>query len=119
MLVEDGVPQVRTSSELQCGALRKVVARERHGALSRKVLYRSIPWIQTRFGESRGQLDRRRDRGVLSSLCARITGANREVSEGKSDLWPRSIFFLRGPARSGERARFMGQFSGMQRTLDG
>ena len=30
-------------------------------------------------------------------LCARITGLNREVSEGKADVWPRSYFFLRGP----------------------
>ena len=36
MVVEDGVPEVRASSELQFGALRKVTARERQGALSRR-----------------------------------------------------------------------------------
>ena len=35
--------------------------------------------------------------GRAEPLCARITGLNREVSEGKADLWPRSFFFLRGP----------------------
>ena len=34
-LVEDGVPQVRASSELQFDALWEVVSRERQGALSR------------------------------------------------------------------------------------
>ena len=48
---------------------------------------------------------RRRQRAVRSStsqgraepLCVRIKGANREVSEGKANVWPRSFFFLRGP----------------------
>ena len=35
--------------------------------------------------------------GRAEPLCARIESANREVSEGKADLWPRSFFFLRGP----------------------
>ena len=38
-LVEDGVPQVHASSELQFGALREMVARERQGALSRRAWY--------------------------------------------------------------------------------
>ena len=58
------------------------------------------------------QLDRRRAREVLN-LCGRESkGANREVSEAKADLWPRSVFILRGPARSGERLRFVGIFEG-------
>ena len=35
--------------------------------------------------------------GRAKPLCARIKGANREVSEGKADVWPRSFFFLREP----------------------
>ena len=36
--------------------------------------------------------------GRAELLCARIESANREVSEGKADLLPRSFFFLRrGP----------------------
>ena len=53
------------SSELQFGAFREVVARERQGALSRKALQRSIGYVRTRFGEGGGQVDRRRARGVL------------------------------------------------------
>ena len=50
--------------------------------------------------------------GSAEPLCARIKGANREVSEGKADLCPRSVFFLRGPTRSGERAKFVELFQG-------
>ena len=56
--------------------------------------------------------------GGADLLCARIKGANRDVSEAKADLWPRSVFFLRRPTRSGERARFVGCFSGMHRALN-
>ena len=49
--------------------------------------------------------------GSAEPLCARIKGANREVSEGKADPWLRSVFFLlRRPTRSDERAIFMGLF---------
>ena len=34
---------------------------------------------------------------ISEPLFARTESANREVSEGKADLWPRSFFFLRGP----------------------
>ena len=48
---------------------------------------------------------RRRRRAARSSTSqggaeprrAKIKGVNREVSEGKADVWPRSFFFLRGP----------------------
>ena len=47
-------------------------------------------------------------------------GANREVSDGKADLWPRSAFFLgesqQGAARKG---KIPGAFSEMTRALDG
>ena len=52
-------------------------------------------------------------------LHARIKGANREVSEEKADLWTRFVFFLRGPTRSGKRARFPGRFAGMHMALNG
>ena len=65
-LVEDGVPQVRASSELQFGALRGVVARERQGALSRRAWWHSSGWLRTSFGEGGGKLDHRRARGVLN-----------------------------------------------------
>ena len=42
----------------------------------------------------------------------KVQGANWEISEGKADCLPRSVFFLRGPTRSGERARFIGLFQG-------
>ena len=48
--------------------------------------------------------------GSAEPLCARIKGANREISEGKADVRPRSVFILRGPTRSGERATFVGLF---------
>ena len=48
--------------------------------------------------------------GIAEPLCARIEGTNREVSEGKADVSPRSFFFLPGSTRSGERARFVGLF---------
>ena len=35
--------------------------------------------------------------GKAEPLCERIKGANREVSEGGADHWPRSFSFLRGP----------------------
>ena len=49
--------------------------------------------------------------GSAEPLCARIKGANREVSEGKADISPRSVF-LRGSTRSSERARFVRLFQG-------
>ena len=44
-------------------------------------------------------------------MCARMKGANREVSEGKVD---RSVFFVQGPTRSGVWARFVGLFQDAQ-----
>ena len=48
-------------------------------------------------------------------LSAKIKGANRDVFEGKAHLWPRSVFPLRRPTRSGERARSVGHVIGMHR----
>ena len=58
------------SSELQFGALRKMAARERQGALSEKSMvehsstHTNVPWhvlsgeLSTRFGEGGGKLNR-------------------------------------------------------------
>ena len=76
----------------------RVAARERQGALdiaeSLVVLYR--------VGTHQIQRGRKAARSLTSQgraepLCARIKGANREVSEEKTDVRPRSFFFLRGP----------------------
>ena len=49
------------------------------------------------FGEGGGQLDRWRARGGLDP-CARESKARTgRFLKGKTDLWPRSFFFLRGP----------------------
>ena len=53
-------------------------------------------------------------------LCARIDGANREFSEGKADLGPRSFFFLRGPVHMERRTgKIRRTFSRMHGALDG
>ena len=51
--------------------------------------------------------------GRTEPLCARITGLNQEVSEGKYDVGLTTVLFLPTRAtRSGERARFVGLFQG-------
>ena len=78
-------------SELQIGALREVVARERREAgdtvsetlvagrrnTSKRTVARSIGRVSIRFGEDGGTLDRRRARGVLNP-CARESQARTE-----------------------------------------
>ena len=49
--------------------------------------------IRRRRGTARSSTSQ----GRAEPLCARTKGVNREVSEGKADVWPRSFFFLRGP----------------------
>ena len=69
---------VFASSKLQFGVHRECGGTREAGstvAESPVVLYRAL---RDRFGEGGGQLDRRRARG----------GLNREVSEGKADVWP-------------------------------
>ena len=61
-------------------------ARERQGALSRRALV-----LYYRVGTHQIRRRRRAARSLTSQgraepLCARITGLNREVSEGKADL---------------------------------
>ena len=84
-------------------------------AESMVVLYRvGTHQIRREWREDRSSTSQ----GSAEPLCAKIKGANREVSEGKADLWPRSVFFLRGPRKSGERARFVGHFLGVYRAFD-
>ena len=56
---------------------------------------------------------------TLEPLCARIKGANREISEKESDLLPLFVFFLREPRRVNEQAILLGRFSGVFRALNG
>ena len=48
--------------------------------------------------------------GWAEPLCARIESANREVSEEKTDVRPRSFFFLRGPHRAANGQDFVGLY---------
>ena len=80
--------------------------------------------VATLYRTSKRQVRRARratwsstSQGSAEPLCARIKGANRGISEGKTDLWPWSVF-LREQTRSGKRANFVGRFSGMHRALD-
>ena len=85
------------SSDLQFGGLREGGGTREAGstvAESLVVLYQ--------VGMHQIRRRRRADRSLTSQgraepLCARIESANREVFEGKADIWPRSFFFLRGP----------------------
>ena len=54
-----------------------------------------------------GRLNPRRETKIQKAPTVRF--------EEKADLWPQSVFFLRGPTRNGERARLRGAFSGMHR----
>ena len=87
----------RASSELQFGALREGGGTREAGstiAESLVVLYRvGTHQIRQRRRAARSSTSQ----GRATLLWARITVLNREVSEGKADVWPRSYFFLRGP----------------------
>ena len=67
-------PGVRLFRAPIFGPFRRVAARERQRVLSRRAWLFSIGWVRTRFGEGRGQLDRRRARGGLNP-CARESKA--------------------------------------------
>ena len=66
-LAEDGVPRCAPLPSSNLVFLGRMAARERQGALSRRVWWCSLGWVRTRFGESGGQIDRRRTRGGLNS----------------------------------------------------
>ena len=77
-------------------------------------------WVSTpQIRRGRRAAQSSTSQGSAEPLCARIKGVNREVSEGKTHLWPRAVLFLRRPTRSGERAQLARRFSGMHRALDG
>ena len=62
---------------------------------------------------------RRRARGVLN-LCARESKSRTERFLRENVISDHGLFFsYEGQTRSGERARFVGRFSGMPRTLGG
>ena len=74
-------------------------------SMRKRTVARAIGRVSTRFGEGGEQLDRRRARAVLNS------GAREsKVQTGRflrGNLITDHGIFLRGPARSVERARFL------------
>ena len=60
-----------------------------------------IEYVSNRLGEGRRRLDRRRARGVLNP-CARESDANREVSEGKANIWSRFVLGSQQGAANGQ-----------------
>ena len=85
------------SSELQFGGLRV-------GGGTREAGSTVAESLVALYQVGTHQIRRRRraarsltSQGRAEPLCAGIESANREVSEGKADLRPRSLFFLRGP----------------------
>ena len=84
-LAEDGA-QVCASSEVQFAALREGGGTREAGstvAESLVVLYRvGTHQVRRRLGAARSSTSQ----GGAETLCARIKGANREVSEGKYDV---------------------------------
>ena len=105
---------MRASSGLQFGALREGGGTREAGstvAESLVVLYRvGTHQIRRRRKAARSSTSQ----GRAEPLCARITGLNREVSEGKADV----LFLPTKATRSGERARFVGLFQGCTGLLD-
>ena len=109
---------MRTTSELQFGDLREGGGTRETGstvAESLVVLYRmGTHQIRRRRRAARSSTSQ----GRAEPLCARITGLNREVSEGKlmSDHGLISSFDGHKERRTG---KIRGSFSGMHRVLDG
>ena len=117
-----------TSSELQFRVLREVITRDRGNCRGKpgRAQQHAQAYHSTFYLTSKHQIRRGRrvaqsltSHGSSEPLCARIKGVNREVSEGKCDLLPRSVFSLRGLTRSGERGIFLGKFSDIRMALDG
>ena len=82
-------------------------------------LFRAPIWCPSGgWRHARGREHCRGEPGSALPLCARITGLNREVSEGKADVCPRSFFSLRGP-QGAHTGKTRGGFSRMHRDLDG
>ena len=105
-LAEDGVPRclpLPCSNLVPFGRWRH--ARGREHCRGELVSARSVGTLQIR--RERRAVRSSTSQGSAEPLCARIKGANREVSEGKADLRPWYVFFLRRPARSGERVNLV------------
>ena len=104
--------QMRGCSELQFGTLREVWrhARGREHCPGKPGSALSGGYDQIRPKQRVGRSWT--SQGRAEFLCARIEGANREDSEGKVDLRPLSVSFLRGPTRRGERTRLVRLFQG-------
>ena len=89
--------RVYSSSALQFGALREGGGTREAGSTvteSLVMLYRVGThqiWRRRRAARSSTS------QGKAGPLCVRIKGVNREISEGKADVLPRSFFFLRRP----------------------
>ena len=111
-LVEDDVPRcppLSSSNLMHVGGWRHARGREHYGGEPGSALSGGYTH-QIRRGPRAARSST--SRGRVEPLCARIKGANREVSKGKADPSPRSVFFLRRLTRSGERARFVVIFQG-------
>ena len=84
-------------SKLRVGAIREGGGtREAGGTVAESlvVLYRvGTHKIRRRRRAARSSTSQ----GRAEPLCAKIKGVNREVSEGKAGVRPRSFFFLGGP----------------------
>ena len=111
-LVEDGVPRCAPlpSSDLvsfgRCGGAREA---ESTAAESLVALYRvDTDEIRQRQKAARSSTSQGRD----EPLCARIEGANREVSERGADIRPRFFLLPTRATTSDERARIVGLFQG-------
>ena len=116
------------SSELQIGALRELAARgehygrgkpgraQQHGQAFRDTLYR-VSQHQIRRG--RRVTRSSTSQGSAEPLCARIKGANQEVSEGKADLLPRVCVLATKVNNEQQTDMIGGNVSGMHRALDG
>ena len=100
------------SSELQFGGLRV-------GGGTREAGSTVAESLVALYQVGTHQIRRRRraarsltSQGRAEPLCAGIESANREVSEGKADLRPRSLFFLRGPHGASNGQDSWGFFQG-------
>ena len=109
---------MRASSKLQFGALREGGGTREAGstvAESLVVLYRvSTHQIRQKWRAARSSTSQ----GRTEPLYARITGLNREISEGKA-MSDHGHFSSYEGCKEQRTCKIRGAFSGMYRTLDG
>ena len=110
---------MRASSEPQFGALREGSGTREAGstvAESLVVLYRmGTNQIRRRWREARSLTSQ----GRAEPLCARITGLNREVSEGKAAVSDHGRFSCYEGHKKRRTGKIRGAFSRTHRALDG